>query len=89
MDLVETDLSNPALYDMISPDGPLMNNAFKIEAGNNNRVYLSNIGGECPKCNGVLKLRSIGPDGNKTNVVRCTRNPDHFWTFDPTVLDDL
>ncbi|QDG39307.1 zinc ribbon domain-containing protein [Alteromonas mediterranea] len=62
---------------------------FNLEAGIDDRVYRSKIGGACPKCSGILKLRSIGPDGNKTNVVRCTRNPDHLWTFDPTVLDDL
>jgi hypothetical protein len=33
--VLKTDILNPLEYEAILPDGPLMNNAFKIEAGNN------------------------------------------------------
>ncbi|MGI0115207.1 hypothetical protein [Zooshikella sp. RANM57] len=62
---------------------------FNLESGSKGEIYLTKIEGSCPKCTGKLKLRSIGPKNNKTTVVRCTRNPDHIWGFDPTVLPDL
>lgn len=34
--VLKTNLSNTAAYEIIVPEGPLMNDAFKIEAGNNN-----------------------------------------------------
>lgn len=34
--VLKTDLSNPGVHDIIRPEGPLMNDAFKIQAGNNN-----------------------------------------------------
>ncbi|WP_202966631.1 hypothetical protein [Cellvibrio sp. OA-2007] len=62
---------------------------FSLESGSRGEIYITKIEGSCPKCTGKLKLRSIGPKNNKTTVVRCTRNPDHMWGFDPTVLPDL
>ena len=62
---------------------------FNLESGSDGEIYITKIEGSCPKCTGKLKLRSIGPKNNKTTVVRCTRNPDHMWSFDPTVLPDL
>lgn len=62
---------------------------FNLESGSKGEIYITKVGGSCPKCTGALKLRSIGPKNNKTTVVRCTRNPDHMWGFDPTVLPDL
>ncbi|AEX22403.1 zinc ribbon domain-containing protein [Vibrio sp. EJY3] len=62
---------------------------LNLESGADKRIYRTVVEGDCPKCTGKLKLRSIGPENNKTTVVRCTRNPDHVWGFDPTVLDDL
>ena len=62
---------------------------FNLESGSQGEIYITKIEGSCPKCTGKLKLRSIGPKNNKTTVVRCTRNPDHIWGFDPTVLPDL
>ncbi|GGK50821.1 zinc ribbon domain-containing protein [Aliivibrio fischeri] len=62
---------------------------LNIEAGIDDRIYKTVIEGDCPKCTGKLKLRSIGPENDKKTIVRCTRNPDHLWSFDPTVLDDL
>lgn len=34
--VIKSNLSNPSDYELIGPEGPLMNNAFKIEAGPNN-----------------------------------------------------
>lgn len=34
--MLKTNLSNPTAYEVIGPEGPLMNDAFKIEAGNDN-----------------------------------------------------
>ena len=62
---------------------------INLESNQAGDIFSSTIGGACPKCDGALKLREVGPKGNKTTVVRCTRNPDHLWGFDPTVLDDL
>jgi len=62
---------------------------FNLESGSRGEIYITKVEGSCPKCTGKLKLRSIGPKNNKTTVVRCTRNPDHMWGFDPTVLPDL
>jgi len=55
------------------------------KAGN---VFLTKIEGKCPKCDGDLKLRDIGKRENKVTIVRCTRNPGHYWGFDPTVLGE-
>ncbi|MBA6152111.1 ABC transporter substrate-binding protein [Gelidibacter gilvus] len=34
--VLKSTLSNPTFYEVIGPEGPLMNDAFKIEAGNDN-----------------------------------------------------
>ena len=62
---------------------------FNMESGSDGLIYRTVIEGDCPKCTGKLKLRELGPENNKSTVVRCTRIPDHIWGFDPTVLDDL
>jgi hypothetical protein len=60
---------------------------FNFESSKTGGVYLTKIGGDCPLCDGKLKVRLTNTQKNM--VVRCTRNPDHFWRFDPTVLKDL
>lgn len=62
---------------------------FNLETGSKGEVYITKVEGDCPKCTGKLKLRTIGQKNHKQTVVRCTRNPDHMWNFDPTVLPDL
>jgi len=62
---------------------------FNLESGSQGEIYITKVEGSCPKCTGKLKLRSIGPKDNKATVVRCTRNHDHIWGFDTTVLPDL
>lgn len=59
-----------------------------IESNKAGAVFLTKIEGNCPKCDGTLKLRNVGEKEHRTTIVRCTRNPDHFWLFDPTVLGE-
>ena len=61
---------------------------INFESNNAGEIFSTKIEGSCPKCDGVLKLRDVGPKDNKTTIVRCTRNPDHYWRFDPTVLGE-
>ena len=60
---------------------------YNLEANQEGLVYITQVGGDCPKCDGKLKLVDIkvGPDQYKT-VVQCTRYKKHIWNFDPTVL---
>lgn len=61
---------------------------YNFEADQAGKVFLTKIEGTCPRCDGILKLREIGPKDAKKTFVRCTRNPDHLWEFDFTVLDE-
>jgi len=58
-----------------------------LELDGEGYIFFTEIGGVCPKCGGELKLRNVGK--NKTTILRCTRNPDHCWRFDPTVLENI
>ena len=61
---------------------------FNLESNKDGEVFLTKIGGNCPRCDGVLKLADIKVSQNSSKTfVRCTRNIDHIWNFDPTVLD--
>lgn len=61
---------------------------FNFEADRDGKVFVTKIEGNCPLCDGKLKLRDIGPKDHKVTYVRCTRNPDHIWNFDFTVLNE-
>ncbi len=61
---------------------------YNIEADKVGKVFFTKIEGKCPLCDGRLKLRDIGPKDNKVTHVRCTRNPEHIWRFDFTVLNE-
>src|SRR5690606_23164791 len=61
---------------------------INLESNKLGEIFSTKIQGKCPNCDGILKLRDIGPEGNKRTIARCTRNPDHYWRFDPTVLDE-
>jgi len=61
---------------------------INFESNKAGEIFSTKIEGSCPKCDGVLKLRDVGPKDRKITIVRCTRNPDHFWRFDPTVLGE-
>lgn len=61
-----------------------------LEVSSDGRIFITKVGGSCPKCGSGLRLVKIGPKDNKTTIVVCSRNPDqHRWGFDPTVLPDL
>lgn len=60
-----------------------------LESNRDGHVFHTEIAGACPKCDGSLKLREVGPEKNRVTIVRCSRNPDHWWRFDPTVLGDI
>lgn len=61
---------------------------FNFEADKSGKLFITKIEGDCPYCDGKLKLRDIGPKDNKTTYVRCTRNPDHIWRFDFTIFNE-
>ncbi len=61
---------------------------WNFEADRSGKVFISKIEGDCPRCDGKLKLRDIGPKDHKSTHVCCTRNLDHKWKFDFTVLDE-
>ncbi|TAL87044.1 MAG: zinc ribbon domain-containing protein [Rhodanobacter sp.] len=61
---------------------------INLESNRSGEIFFTKIEGSCPKCDGVLKLREVGPKDNKYTIARCTRNPDHYWHFDPTVLGE-
>ena len=61
-----------------------------VESSRDGHLFITKIGGTCPKCGGQLRLIDIGPENRKKTVVVCMRNPSqHRWTFDHTVLPDL
>jgi len=62
---------------------------LNLESNREGDVFVTKIEGDCPKCDGRLQLKEDGPKNNRITVVRCSRNSNHLWRFDPTVLDDL
>ncbi|MBD9429547.1 hypothetical protein IB257_06335 [Achromobacter sp. ACM03] len=60
-----------------------------LEANRAGEVFYTEIGGQCPVCNGELKLREIGPKRDKKTTAVCSVNGSHRWQFDPRVLGDL
>lgn len=60
-----------------------------LEANRAGEVFYTEIGGQCPVCDGELKLREIGPKRHKETMAVCCVNGSHRWRFDPRVLGDL
>ncbi len=60
-----------------------------LEANRAGEVFYTEIGGQCPVCDGELKLREIGPKHHKKTTAVCSVDPGHRWKFDPGVLGDL
>jgi len=61
---------------------------FNLESNKDGEVFLTKVAGSCPKCDGTLKLVDLKVSQNSSKTfVRCSRNSDHIWNFDPTVLD--
>jgi hypothetical protein len=63
---------------------------WNIESNREGHLFVTKIGGSCPKCGAELHLIETGPKNHKRTMVVCRRNPaQHRWGFDPTVLSDL
>jgi hypothetical protein len=63
---------------------------WNIESSREGHLFITKIGGSCPKCGAELHLIETGPKNHKRTVIVCRRNPaQHRWGFDPTVLSDL
>jgi hypothetical protein len=61
---------------------------FNLESNKDGEVFITKVAGSCPKCDGTLKLVDLKLSQNSSKTfVRCSRNGDHLWNFDPTVLD--
>ena len=60
-----------------------------LEANRAGEVFYTEIGGQCPVCDGELKIREIGPKRHKETTAVCSVNGKHRWRFDPRVLGDL
>lgn len=61
---------------------------FNLESNKNGEVLLTKVSGSCPKCDGDLNLVDLKVSQNSSKTfVCCSRNGDHIWNFDPTVLD--
>ena len=65
----------------------LPSSKYNLESNQDGLVFITKVGGDCPKCDGKLELVDIkvGQNHSKT-VVRCNRYGKHIWNFDPTVL---
>ena len=61
---------------------------YNLESNKSGHVFITQIEGNCPLCDGKLRLREVSPQDNMHTYVRSTRNPDHTWNFDFTVLDE-
>ena len=63
--------------------------SWNIEANKKGELFFTKVKGQCPKCDGILKLKEIGEENNKVSVVQCSRNKAHLWKFDFTIFDDI
>lgn len=62
---------------------------FNLEANHAGEVFYTEIGGQCPACDGELKLKDLGFKKHKETMVLCALDPSHKWKFDPKLLGDL
>jgi hypothetical protein len=62
---------------------------FNLESNKDGEVFLTKVSGNCPKCDGALRLvdLKVSQSSSSKSFVRCSRNTDHIWNFDHTVLD--
>jgi energy-coupling factor transport system substrate-specific component len=63
--------------------------AFNLEADKAGRISLTTLGGDCPVCNGEIKLKDIGPSRHLKTVIQCMADETHQWAFNPKRLDRL
>ncbi|MDR6599317.1 hypothetical protein J2732_000300 [Achromobacter deleyi] len=62
---------------------------INVESDPSGRVYLTTLSGDCPVCNGEVKLKGVGPKQHIKTVIQCTADSTHRWEFDPARLDKL
>lgn len=62
---------------------------INFEADKSGRVYLTTLSGDCPACDGEVKLKDVGPKRYVKTVMQCTKDATHRWEFDPRRLDEL
>ena len=63
---------------------------INIEADNKGNLYLSTIGGRCPRCDGELGLMELDSKESCRTVAACHRYPTaHYWMFDRDELSPL
>lgn len=62
---------------------------INVESDPSGRVYLTTLSGDCPVCNGEVKLKDVGPKQHIKTVIQCTADSTHRWEFDPARLDKL
>lgn len=60
---------------------------INLEANTLGEVFVTKIKGDCPRCDGTLRLIDLGPYGQGQTYLQCTRNSNHRWEFDFTILD--
>jgi hypothetical protein len=57
---------------------------FNLEADRNGKIFITRLEGNCPQCDGKLKLRDTKFGDYTITDICCTRNIDHNWKFDFT-----
>jgi len=62
---------------------------FLIERDRSDRLYLTQIDGECGQCGSSVRIRDVGPQGQRVSVAMCRRDVEHRALFDPAWLPDI
>lgn len=62
---------------------------FNVESDQAGRVYLTTLRGDCPVCDGEVRLKDVGPRSTVKTVILCTKDATHRWAFNPKQLDAL
>jgi len=69
--------------------------ATSLESNASGKLFITELGGECPLCGGELGLRSERGGFDDTGrrpfhtVVACKNHRDHHWPFNPLTLHPL
>jgi len=62
---------------------------FLVERDRSDRLYLTQIDGECGQCGSSVRIRDVGPQGQRVSVAMCRRDVEHRALFDPARLPDI
>ena len=61
---------------------------FNLESTNDGQMFVTKMAGNCPNCEGSLKLSKLRISANRSQTyVRCSQNSHHIWGFNFKVLD--